>query len=978
MCQSLRLTPGKGHLLFAISNLLVQDAAVILTKRNAAFECCLLLMAWLTAGPAPAADGAAPSGPRAVWLGQDGHDFCQTATSLKPNDIQDLHLRLEGLPAEEVIDGLLIRRAGGGEWACGSKGGRWTWKAHLVRETNGTAADLFLEPSHDEQQFRVDFELRYRSGREARFSLNCGRSNPNLFMPAATVSARWVGQDGNDWTGPGPAVGPDGFEDARIELMGLSTKLELKSIVVENVRFRGDLPAGQEFAPSDRSPPDHAGAGWEYGLNPDRRSNAELVRDPKDRSRGSLFFSPDRDLNEAKLRLRVTYSIERSTATDLLAGPTAPKRAMPKPPEIQLAPNQLSTRWLGQDGQDPIGRGDVHLAVKGLAAGREILAAALSDRVGGCWTFRRDPKVSFFPATSGGPASALLMRRAPRAATADLFFQPFRDEAGTPMVLRLLLDDGTTTVHRFAGQACDPFQRGPLPASGSVEPRPGDDLNALAEKFGTIRLARGHYALNRPLRLGRPITITGERDAVVAFSQKPDEPPWRGAILIGAGNVTLRGFAVRFAAGFRWASQAPNGAGIIHTFDQPGSQDPKANIVLEKLDIESSSVPPPEDPKQPTEAPYLARLAGATSGKIVGNRFRGGTVDVANGPWLIADNDHRGTVPGTVAWDAFGGHWLHDFTLERNRVRADGPSGKIWRFISMNQLGQRVVIRGNDVSGVGMRDDDTIPNPNAPEILLTESYRLYFEGRPASVSRDGFVLQVPMIMHGTVRPGSLVSILSGAHAGRWFAIAQPLTPTAFLMAEALPAGDYAISIAHGFVDCVFEQNRIDVRGGKSAVVVLAGNHWGLRLLKNRLLGGGDSLLAQSTPTEDPFIWGWSHTPFLDFLGEGNIHEDSARGISIDVHSDRHNKTTAGRTYLTGICRDNTIQWSASPPGMTNPTPAFIRIGSHSGEDTGQMKLDLTGNGCRGAPPGEAVLTIRHAIINGQPVPERASRLPVMP
>jgi hypothetical protein len=39
------------------------------------------------------------------------------------------------------------------------------------------------------------------------------------------------------------------------------------------------------------------------------------------------------------------------------------------------------------------------------------------------------------------------------------------------------------------------------------------------------------------------------------------------------------------------------------------------------------------------------------------------------------------------------------------------------------------------------------------------------------------------------------------------------------------------------VDCVFEQNRIDVRGGKSAAVVLAGNHWGLQLRKNHLLGG---------------------------------------------------------------------------------------------------------------------------------------------
>ncbi len=947
-----------AHLPLAIPKFVVQDAAVIVPEAKAVLRACVLLMASVAAGRAFVAADASLPVPRAVWLGQDGHDFCQTAASLKPNDIQDLHFRLEGLPVGEEIKGILIRRAGGGEWAFGNQGGRWTWKAHLLRATNSPDADLFLEPSHDEQGFHVDIELRYRSGRETRLALTGGRSDPNLFMPGARVAATWVGQEGHDWTGPGPAVGPDGFEDARIEIAGLATQQDLKSISLES--------------------PD--GAGWEYGLNTARRSNAELMRESEDRSRGSLFFSPDRDLTGQKLRLRVTYATERSNATALVAGPTDPERAMRKPLEIRIRPNRHSVQWLGQDGQDPTGRGDLHLVLAGLSPEDEILAAALSDMVGGYWIFRRDEKVNFHPtARAGEPASLpLLVRRQPHAATADLFFQPFRDEAGTPMTLRLLFDGGTTTVHRFAGKSCDPYRRGPLPGSGSIEAKPGADLNALAEKFGMIHLAKGRYPLHRPLTLGQPVTITGEADAVLAFSQTSDEPPWRGAILIGAGNVTLRGFSVRFADGFRWAVRGPNGAGIIHTFDRPGSGDPKASLVLEKLDIESSSVALPADPKQPIEAPYLARLAGATSGKIVGNRFRGGTVDVANGPWLIADNDHRGPVRGTVAWDAFGGHWLHDLTLERNRVRADGPSGKMWRFLSMNQLGQRVVIRSNDVSGVGMRDDDTIPNPNAPEILLTESYRLYYEGKPAAVSRDGLVLQIPMVMYGTVRPGSQVSILSGEHTGRWFAIAQPLSSTAFLMEKPLPAGDYVISLAHGFVDCVFERNRIDVRGGNSAVVVLAGNHWGLRLANNHLLGGGDSLLVQSTPTEAPFIWGWSHTPFLGFVGADNLHEASRRGVSIDVYSDRHCKSTAGRTYLAGTSRDNTIQGSDSPSVMARQAPALLRIGSHSGEDIAQMKFDLVDNTCRRARPGEASFTIQHAIINGQPVSEQTNRLPVAP
>jgi hypothetical protein len=292
-------------------------------------------------------------------------------------------------------------------------------------------------------------------------------------------------------------------------------------------------------------------------------------------------------------------------------------------------------------------------------------------------------------------------------------------------------------------------------------------------------------------------------------------------------------------------------------------------------------------------------------------------------------------MPGTFVYDAFAGHWLHDYTLVRNRVHApaDAPAGKTWRFLSTNQLGQRVVVRDNDISGVGMRDDDRLPNPNTPEILLTETYRLYFEGKPAAISNNGAILQIPTIMHGAIVPGSIVSILSGQDAGKYFAIAQPITPTTLLMADPLPPGDYAISIAHGYVDTVIERNRIDVRGGPSAVIVLAGNHWGLRLAKNHLLGGGEAMRIQSTPTENPFIWGWSHTPFLGMAIENNLCEDSRRGISIDVYSDRHNKTTAGRTYMTGEVRNNTVRGSAQAP---------FRIGADT-TDPVQMKLITENN-----------------------------------
>ena len=192
------------------------------------------------------------------------------------------------------------------------------------------------------------------------------------------------------------------------------------------------------------------------------------------------------------------------------------------------------------------------------------------------------------------------------------------------------------------------------------------------------------------------------------------------------------------------------------------------------------------------------------------------------------------------------------------------------------------------------------------------------------------------------------------------------------MAQAMPPGDYAISVAHGFKDALIEGNRIDVRGGNSAVVVLAGNHWNLRLLNNELLGGGESLRLQSTPTEAPHLWGWSHTPFFGALCQGNLHGDSRRGLSIDVHSDKHTKSYRGRTYLSGAFQDNTIrrqtQTTASLPQALPP----IRIGYSSGEDPAQMRLEVRGNqGITPAgPESEMTVGIRSATINGEAVRDR--------
>src|SRR5690606_2739281 len=115
-----------------------------------------------------------------------------------------------------------------------------------------------------------------------------------------------------------------------------------------------------------------------------------------------------------------------------------------------------------------------------------------------------------------------------------LYFQPFRDERGGDMYLRIRFKDGRTVAGSFVGGEVDPFVRGPLPNDKSVTANPGDDLHALVTEYGTITLAPGRHVINRPLEIEHPVTITGPRDAIVYFEQPADADAWTYAILIKA------------------------------------------------------------------------------------------------------------------------------------------------------------------------------------------------------------------------------------------------------------------------------------------------------------------------------------------------------------------------------------------------------------------------------------------------------------
>jgi hypothetical protein len=868
--------------------------------------------------------------PAGIWLGQDGHDEVGPSSAAGPSGVQDIHIALGGLPAGRGVEFGTVKGLGGGEWDINGPNG--PWKAALVREAGATVADLYLEPYQAENGRPLTVLLRFDDGRSVQFDVKGGRADPNLRMPRAALRARWVGQDGHDRVGDGPCVGPDGVQDVRIALANLSPGIEVASVRVQA----------------------EGGRGWQSGVNPDGLSNAELVRRGDDPSRADLFLNPDRDLSGTTLKLVVTYTNGKADAQALTAGHCDPSLRMTAATLPVVEPIKLDIRWLGQDGTRREGRGDVHVALDGLPRGRAIVAAVLSNPARGCWAY---------PAS--GDRAPLSLRRDPDATRADLHFAPERDESGGTMTLRLEFADGRSAVARFAGGACDVGRRGPGRGPGAATARPGDDLQRLVDGHGAVKLSRGPYELDRPLILNRPVALTAEPGATLRFSQKAGDPPWSAAIKIHSGHTTLDGFAVRFATPIRWAPDTSYGPAVIGTTDNhdPGQHDLKVEVALSHLDLES---PPAATDWE--EAPRLIRLATAQCGRVEGNRLRGGPVEFLGGPWRIVGNESRGTPPHTFSAAVFAGHRTHDLVLWGNTDVPAGPSGKVWRFLVLTGSGAGDLVCDNAFRTVGPRDDDKVPPANAPEILLTEAYSLHFEGHPLALSADGRVLAIPSPQGEPAGTGDVVAILSGPHAGQYRRIAQAIDARTYLLEDPLPRGGYAVAIATGFVGEIFRGNTIDARGSTVAVdMFLAGNHYGTRVLDNRLLGG-TALLLMAAPTEQPVHWGWSHAPSLGCVVAGNTI-DSPRGAVLNVEHGAAVKSNRGRVYLSATLKDNVVRWSSGPK-------AALTIGAPGALDPGEILLGAEGNRAEAIDENaKPVIRVHAATVNGRAVRDRAFAMP---
>jgi hypothetical protein len=892
------------------------------------------------------------------WHGQDRHDYTGNTSAVGPNGVQDIHIALGGLPPRHEIALAVITGHGADEWKYRDPKQLPAFTAVILRKPNAATADVFFEPNRVETGREFCVKLTFDEGTAVEVYLKGGKADPNLRMPEAAMAARWVGHDKSDHAGPGPSVGPDGLQDVRIDLSRLAEKDKVQAILVE-----------------DASSPRRK---WAFGPNPEGHDNAEFFPDPKNPTAGALYFQPDRDLANHRLKVTVIYEGGKADSAVVVAGKADPKLAVPRTPVARIIPLPLKARWLGQDGSAETGPGDVHVALTGFPA-RAVAAAVLTDGVRGVWAYRGSDRA---PVDIEFDARPLVLRRESSKSGVDLFFSPDRDESNTNLTLRLVFQDGESAVATIAGGPCDPARRAPAPEPTETSAKAGDDLETLATRFGTVRLNPGTHSLTKPLVLARPVNLVGEPGAVLQFNQGAGEPPWTAAIKIHSGGTTLRGFAVRFAGPVRWKNEVSWGPAVIGTTDNLDNvpSTPKHHLVFEKLDIQG---PPSEKSDGWDEAPKLMRLLNVTDGAIVGNTLHGGIIEFFGGPWRVEGNVYRGVPAHTFTPGVFAAHDPHDLVVRDNRAKPEPGSGKTWRFLILTMRGCSDRVERNVIEGIGPRDDDTIPSMNSPEIILTESYHLRFEGRPAAVSADGRLVKVARLPGEPPRSGDVVSVLSGEGAGQWRRIAQRIDPTTYWLDAPLPKGADALAISPGFVDGVYADNAIDARGGRAAAgFVLAGNHFGTRLVNNRVTGAGDAWQIMAYPSESPNIWGWSHAPFLGGLIEGNSIEDSERGAQIGVNRFSPAKSGKGRVYMTVTLKGNTVRWSdgflSRLAGSGAKPPVGITLGYLPSLDPGEMVVTAQGDRLT-AParaPQASALKVNAAVLNGRAVTGRSFPLPL--
>ncbi len=430
----------------------------------------------------------------ARWLGQDGHDYVGPNQSRSPSDIQDIHIEVTGLDPRHAVVFVEVSSTNGNLWRFEEKPS--AWQVEFTRSKGARNGDVFFEPAGVETGRPFHVLVRYDDGSTAEADLRGRNADPKLPVASVALVARWVGQDRQDRTGTGPSVGPDGFQDARIHLSKLSTKMTLQAI-----RIQGP-----------------AGTSWESGANPKLLATADLIRDTKDPSQGDLFFQPTGDMSGQRLKLTAVYENNRLDTTTIAAGRCDPRLRVAQAPLPKWSEPAVTARWLGQDAANRAGPGDVHVTISGMPSSPSIAGAVLSNSQRGLWIYRGNDRGGV---AADAAAEPLTIKLNADRKSIDLFFPPIRDETKGTMTLRLIAADGRSSIVQFPGGRCEPGKRARGPEPTQAAAKPGDDLQSLVDRFGSVTLASGTYRLDRPLVLNRPVTLTSQGVGDAALFRRP-------------------------------------------------------------------------------------------------------------------------------------------------------------------------------------------------------------------------------------------------------------------------------------------------------------------------------------------------------------------------------------------------------------------------------------------------------------------------
>ncbi|HYE04522.1 MAG TPA: hypothetical protein VEL07_03275 [Planctomycetota bacterium] len=873
----------------------------------------------------------------------------------------DVTLLIRDLPADAVT-GFALQGFGGGLWQHRADGGPTpNWAADLIRVGAGSQAYVvFSTPGAAFPHY--DLQFTFAGGATASVTVQGGPVDANRWSAAYQGAPEWRGAtSGSDLTGF--RKGPDGVHDDEIHLAGLYPGLGVKRIVITRGARR-----------------------WTTGpMTAIDEGNADIVGTAP--GRASVFFQ-DEIFASGRYEITVTYDSDAVMSCGVdAAQPTAPGAVVDAMPAT-APPIALAVEWIGQDPAS----GLVTLASRGQAESGDVILAEIVDGAG-VWR-HVGPAAAAHPGLVPTTGASALVVAGDAARGRTFSFLPTADLRGRDLSLRLVLATPAIVhgVGAVVGGASDPAAGQAAPEDTAITAQPGDDLNALALTHGRIALALGDYAMGEPLRLTRPIEITGPRTARILFHQGASDPAWTRAIELCVGRTTLRGFTVGFSAPvrFRPESIVSYGSAVIGTVVDRHVPDRRAGLRLEDLAIEGPAATGSWD-----EAVHLIVMKDSGGGAIRGNTLRGGTVRLLGGPWEVVGNHHLGALVDTFSHGAFACHFTHDLTLTGNRLTPDvAIRARTWRFLVVTSWGSRCLVADNEVVGVGERDDDEargIPQINAPEVVLTESYHTVFEGVPTSLGADGRVLRIPGTLAGALGERGAVTVLDGDAAGTWSRIVHVINARECIVdppLRALASGaPPAVNISDGgFRGFEFARNRIDLRvplprlRGSPTALVLAGNHYGSRVVGNHFLGALPAHIVAAPTEHQPFRWGWGYAPVAGLTLTGNVFEDTGRVFLGPEHGPPI-KGGCGRTYFSADIRDNRFRyspaWLAAHPG----TPLALVIGSTDAPDPRESRVRWSGNAVErddGQVPGAT--TRMHAIVDGvpsdgddQPVPAPVSR-----